>query len=104
MAGAAALENSDYLKRASELIKAERKYLEENLKRLDFEMIKSDTCFMLIRHRNKADIYEKLLENKILIRSCGDYKGLDESWLRIAIKQHDENKRLIETLDKILGK
>lgn len=104
IAGVAALENSDYLKRASELIKAERKYLEENLKRLGFETIKSDTCFMLIRYRNETDIYEKLLENKILIRSCGDYKGLDESWLRIAIKRHDENKRLIETLDKILGK
>ncbi len=102
LAGIAALENTDYLKRAAELIKKEREYLEENLKHLGFKIIKSDTCFMLIRHQSKTDIYKKLLENKILVRSCGDYIGLDDSWLRISVKQHDENKRLIETLDKIL--
>ncbi len=104
MAGIAALENTDYLKEAAELIKAERDYLAENLKQLDFEIIESDTCFMMIRHQSENGIYEKLLENKILIRSCGDYMGLDDSWLRIAIKQHAENERLIKTLDKILGK
>ncbi len=104
MAGIAALENTAYLKDAAELIKEEKEYLETNLKRLGFEITRSDTCFMLIWHKRKNDIYKKLLENKILIRNCSDYRGLDDSYLRIAIKKHAENERLICALDKILDK
>ncbi len=104
MAGIAALENTAYLKDAAELIKEEKEYLEINLKRLGFEITRSDTCFMLIRHKRKNDIYKKLLKNKILIRNCSDYRGLDDSYLRIAIKKHAENERLICALDKILDK
>ena len=45
---------------------------------------------------------EKLLEHDILIRKCGNYRGLDDGYYRIAVKDRHSNEMLIEAMRKIL--
>ena len=43
--------------------------------------------------------YKKiLLKNKILIR---DFRGLDNQYIRIAVKSHKDNVKLVKALEKI---
>ena len=39
---------------------------------------------------------------KIILRQCGNYAGLDESYFRIAVKIKEENLRLVNALRKVL--
>ena len=43
-----------------------------------------------------------MLEQGILIRDASNFKFLDERFFRLAIKDRENNDRVIETLKKIL--
>jgi histidinol-phosphate/aromatic aminotransferase/cobyric acid decarboxylase-like protein len=43
-----------------------------------------------------------MLSEGILIRDCTSFRGLDEYYIRIAVKQHGENVRLLEALGKVI--
>ena len=44
---------------------------------------------------------EELLKHNILIRSCKNYNGLDNSYYRAAVRTHEENSILIKSLMNI---
>ena len=45
-------------------------------------------------------LFEK---SNILIRDASNFIGLDENYIRIAIKSHEENQLILNELNKILG-
>ena len=85
------------------IIQKELKYLEDNISILDgFECIPSFTNFILIKTKyNSTKLQKKLLKNKILIRDCKNFRGLDNHYIRIAVKSHKDNVKLITALEKI---
>ena len=91
--------DTDYLERSYHMVKKERRYLERNLKKTGIEFISSDTCYILCQ--SKRNLYDKLLEKGFLIRDCGDFKGLRKGWFRIAVKDHEANKSLLEKIYEI---
>lgn len=48
-------------------------------------------------------LHEQLRRRGILIRDCSNYEGLGEGWYRIAVRKHEENRRLIEALSEALA-
>lgn len=98
--GLSALDCTDYIQRTQEYITQEREYLTNNLKALGFKVYPSMTNYILIQ--SKLDLYNLLLKNKILIRECSNYRGLDKSYFRIAIKSHKENTILIDNIKSIM--
>ena len=46
---------------------------------------------------------ELLREGNILIRDASNFIGLDDRYIRIAIKSHKENELLIRHMKKLLG-
>ena len=46
-------------------------------------------------------LQKKLLKNKILIRDCSTFRGLDQNYIRIAVKTRKENVKLIKALEAI---
>lgn len=103
--GVIALEETDYLKRAVELIRKERTYLEEALETMGCLVVSSNTNFILFQSKErKISWYEELLKRGILIRDCENYKGLEDSFYRIAVKTHKENEKLIEEMKNIIEK
>ena len=51
--------------------------------------------------RGEKGLKEKFLQEKILIRSCENYPGLDERYYRIAVRNEAENKAFVGALEKI---
>ena len=100
-AGLAALGDEEYLIKSREIIKTEREYLSTELKKIGFKVFKSETNFILIKGARGID--QALLDRGILVRCCDNFRGLDGSFYRIAVKTHGENAELIRELGDICG-
>lgn len=48
-------------------------------------------------------IARKLLKSNILIRTCGNYTGLDQSFFRVAIRNRKDNQLLLDNLKVLFG-
>ena len=97
------IKNTSHLKKSNIIIKKELKYLEDNISILNgFECISSSTNFILIKTKyDSTKLQTKLLKNKILIRDCKNFRGLDNHYIRIAVKSHKDNVKLVKALEKI---
>lgn len=100
-AGVAALGEKDYKKKAVELVRTERTFLAEELRKLGFLVWDGQADYLFFRAPGMTDLYERLLLCGILIRRCGNYRGLDKTCYRTAVKDHDSNVRLMEALERI---
>ena len=99
IAGTAAIGERDYLKKTAKLISQERDYLMCELRGLGFRVYPSQVNFILFECG--FDLDERLLKKKILIRSCENYEGLERGFFRIAVRSHDENVVLINTIREV---
>ena len=100
-AGAAALQEREWLERARTMISAERRWLKGELEKLGAVVCPSAANFLLFY--SELPLYETLLERGIRIRPCENYHSLKKGWYRIAVKLHEENQILmneIRTLTK----
>lgn len=69
------------------------------------QLFDSAANYLLLRLRDGSDVRilaGQLLERKIMIRTCGNYTGLDGSYFRIAVRTAAENRRLLDALTEIL--
>lgn len=100
---AAALEDTKQLKYNTEMVINNRDYLAENLTLLGFDNVPSEANFIFTRHP-KVDaetIYTELKKRKILVRHFqGD---IQSSYIRISVGSMMEIKKLVTTLNDILG-
>lgn len=93
-AGIEAMGDKAFIKRTQELIKKEKQFLIKELQNgLTEKIYPSLANFIFFRSR--ADLKERLLEKKILIRDCSNYRNLEAGYFRIAVRGHLENQELI---------
>lgn len=100
-AGAAALDEDDYVVKARELVAGEREYLEAELYKIGMKYISSDINFILLY--TEINLFDAMKDRGILIRNCENYRGLGKGWYRIAVRTHEENSSLMNTLRAIVG-
>lgn len=97
---------SDFIIKSAEFIQQERKRFFNELKKVDdIEVFKGSVNYHLCRLNDKrsyADFERFLGENKILIRSCSNYPGLDKQYFRIAVKDKKNNDYLVEKINEFL--
>ena len=95
-----ALKNKTHIAKSNLVIKKESKYLVKKINELDgFHCEPSSTNFILIKIKNDSTKLQKqLIEKKILIRDCKNFRGLDNHYIRIAVKSHNENLKLVSAL------
>lgn len=97
----------EYIKESKEYFIRERKFILSELE--DIKSIKvydSNTNFILIKLNNKKanELKRELfLKGNILIRDASNFRNLDESYIRVAIKAHNENLELLKQIKEILG-
>ena len=106
-AAVAALEDKAHLTKTLELIKKEKAFLLTGLSKFTvFKIFPPDANFILIDIRKSgftaAQLKTKLLAFGILIRDCSSFAGLDEYYIRIAVKTRTENEKLLDALKKTL--
>ena len=91
-----------FIDRTRELIENEKKRFAEKLKNVaGIKLFASTTSFMLAKlvNRHTADtICQTLLQEKILIRNCSNFKGLSDRFIRISLKDSKTNLMLVEKL------
>lgn len=100
-AGIAALDEKEYVAKSIVYVKEQRNYLKEELKKLNVKVYDSYANYILFRLRENIDLKEELLKRYILIRSCSNYKNLDESYYRIAVRTERENQLFIKAMKEL---
>ena len=102
-AGVAALADEEFLLRTRTRLELEKKFFVERLKSMRGVKVFPPTVnFVLFKHKRAEEILHSLRREKILLRSCANFIGLDETYLRSAIRSRAENLRLFAALEKIL--
>lgn len=96
MAGLAALEQEEYVRLSREYVRRERKFLCEGLRKAGWKVYEPSANFIFFQ--GPSGLQEKLLEKGILIRDCSNYRGLGQGYYRIAVKNHEENERLLDSI------
>ena len=107
-AAIAALNDDEYLRRTWRLIKDEKAFLLRELRRIrGFKVFPAHANFILINIRDSgftaAELKERLLKYGILIRDCSSFRGLDEYYIRVAVRTRRENEKFINSLRDILN-
>lgn len=103
-AGVAALKEKEYINETVNYIKLQREYIIMELNKLNIKTYESYANYLLFKISDKVDLKDELLKRGILIRSCSNYRGLDRSFYRIAVKSAKDNKLLIDILKELKGK
>lgn len=107
-AAIAALNDDEYLRRTWRLIKDEKAFLLRELRGIrGFKVYPAHANFILINIRDSgftaAELKERLLKYGILIRDCSSFRGLDEYYIRVAVRTRWENEKFIKSLKDILN-
>lgn len=100
-AGLAALQESAYAEEVRALIEAERPRLSAGLRALGLYVIEGRANYLLFRA--PADFGEKLRQHGAVVRSCGNYPGLDDGWYRTAVRTAEENTKLLAIMKEVLA-
>lgn len=112
LAGITVLDDSEYIERTERWIKEEKEYVYKKLQSIDgIKPYKTEVNFILVkiednmvkRGINAGKLKEVMLEKGILIRDASNFKYLDESYFRLAIKDRKDNNKIIDTLGECLN-
>jgi threonine-phosphate decarboxylase len=105
-AGKAALRDIEHNGSSLSFVSDERQALYVGLKRFScLQPHDSRANFLLVEILNgmtAAELADKLLLYRILIRDCANFRGLSEHFFRIAVRTGEENRRLLECLGEIV--
>ena len=100
-AGLAALKETASVRQVRALIAQERPVLAAGLRALGCRVVEGEANYLLFRC--ETPLIEPLRQRGILLRSCGNYEGLDDAWYRTAVRTGPENARLLGALKEVLG-
>ncbi|MEW6108267.1 MAG: threonine-phosphate decarboxylase CobD [Nitrospirota bacterium] len=101
-AGLIALGDTGYRDKTIRLIKKEKQFLENNFKKIGIKFYPSEANFYLLKVNNADEIYLRLSKKGILVRDCSNFRGLDSSYIRVAVKPRADNLSLIKELTDII--
>ena len=96
----ASMDFEAYLSRTRQTVQKERAYLSEELTKLGIRVVSGEADFLLLY--SEASLQELLLARGILIRDCGNYRGLRSGYYRIAVKDREQNRKLLQALRECL--
>ncbi len=101
-AGIACCEEADYRTRTAGLVRTEREYLIQELKKNHdiCSRIYPGTANFILLYSNYP-LYERLLKKGILIRNCENFRGLTSGYYRIAVRTREENEALLGAVGEI---
>lgn len=98
-AGLAALKETEYVEKGRETVFREQEFLKREMEAINFHVFPSEANYIFFK--GERNLFEKCVEKGILIRDCSNYPGLEAGYFRIAVKSHEDNKRLLRVLKEI---
>ena len=103
----AALNDVEYVKRTKQVLHEEQLFMYNSLDTINgITVYPPSANFMLFHIEQEGitaeSINEALKKDNMIVRNCDSYMGLNNQWVRVAIKDHDTNVKLVEKLTDIL--
>ena len=103
----AALNDVDYIKRTKQELNEERAFMYNALDDIEGITIYPPSANFILFQVNQEGITanyinEELKKYNMIVRNCDSYVGLTNHWVRIAVKDHDTNIKLVDKLTNIL--
>ena len=103
----AALNDVDYIKRTKQELNEERAFMYNALDAIVGITVYPPSANFILFQVNQEGITanyinEELKKYNMIVRNCDSYVGLTNHWVRIAIKDHDTNIKLVDKLTNIL--
>jgi threonine-phosphate decarboxylase len=107
-AGEYVLEQKSYMVCARSLVQAQRESLARDLERLGLRPFPAVANFLLVYLGEKGpsgrELEEALGRRGLLIRRCASFVGLDDRFVRVAVRLPWENRRLLRALEEVLAR
>ncbi|WP_460167886.1 cobyric acid synthase [Thermostilla marina] len=106
--GSAALGDEAYRRTTRDTIARLRTELCTDLQRVPgLRVFPSEANYLLVRTTDPQwtarRLYAELLSRRIVIRCCENIPCLDDSYFRVAVRNEDENRRLVDALRACVG-
>ena len=103
----AALNDVDYIKLTKQELNEERAFMYNALDALEGVTVYPPSANFIFFQVNQEGITanyinEELKKYNMIVRNCDSYVGLTNHWVRIAIKDHETNIKLVDKLTDIL--
>ena len=103
----AALNDVDYIKQTKQELNDERAFMYNALDDIEGITVYPPSANFILFQVNQEGITanyinEELKKYNMIVRNCDSYVGLTNHWVRIAIKDHDTNIKLVDKLTDIL--
>lgn len=106
-AGQFIFKDEEYIKKSKDYIIEQRNYLMEELLKIEgLKPYETHTNYILIclLSWNEEYVFNFLLKQGIVIRKCSSFTDLNSGYIRVAIKDKNNNLRLIKALKRLKGK
>lgn len=106
-AGAYLLGQEDHLEKSRKKIGEELFWLTNELRQLGLDPVESTVNFILAKVSGtgftSTEMTERMVAEKVLVRDCVSFSGLGDEYIRFAVRDREENKRLVGALGRVLG-
>lgn len=107
VAAVTAVKDAEYIAETIACNRREREVLSTDLAALGLPPLPSRANFLLVRlnsaNRNQSVWEQLILQHGIVVRNCATFEGLDNCWVRVAVRRRQDNQRLIRALDAVLN-
>ncbi len=84
-------------------VAAARAELSEQLRRLGLAVWPSAANFLLLRVEHGARVIGALGDAGVAVRPCSSFPGLGRDFLRVAVRQPQDNAQLVRALERVLA-
>jgi threonine-phosphate decarboxylase len=105
----AAFKDTEFIENTKKTISEEREQLAQNLGIIEgFHVFPSVTNFLLVKMENRkitsTQLKDALARERILIRDCCTFMGLDDHYFRVTVRSAKDNQKLVRTIKEVLSK
>lgn len=98
--GVAAAAESEFARKTAYQIAAERQWLKQGLEALSIKAFAGEANFLLF-YSDQAALSEKTAQQGVLLRDCANYRGLTAGYYRTAVRERQDNMKLLEVLARV---
>lgn len=101
LTGRVIFQETEYIKKTKAYIEQQRQFMLSQLKTIKgITAYPTDTNFILLKllHDTEDDLFDRLIRHGLLIRKASSFEGLDNTYIRVAVKDQESNTKLLNAL------
>lgn len=105
LAGKIMLWDNEYIENTEKWIKEEKKWFYEESKKIEnIKTYKTNVNFILVKLLKYNSIYvrEKMIEKGIVVRDASNFQYLNQHYIRLAIKNRENNIKVLKALEEVV--